>query len=128
MEVWQPRSYRNIHSDRQEGWRWAARAQRTHSKAMAGGPEWARWQLVDRQSHICIWITEKNKWGATQSTQPRALAQGNKASNPLTEKTCEGCVSGRNSQFHRRVCWRDPQSPRMYTKPPTQESAPEGPN
>ena len=33
----------------------------------------------------------------------------------------------RNSQPHRRVHGRDPQGPRMYTKPPTRESAPEGP-
>ena len=34
----------------------------------------------------------------------------------------------RNSQPHRRVCWRDLQGPRMYTSLPTRESAPEGPN
>ena len=44
-------------------------------------------------------------------------------------KTCGGWGStGRDSQPHRRVHWRDPYSPRMYTNPPTHESAPEGPN
>ena len=60
--------------------------------------------------------------------QPRVLAPGNKASKSLTEKTCGNCSSRRNSQPHRRVCWRDPQGPSMNMNPPTQESAPEGPN
>ena len=54
--------------------------------------------------------------------------QGNKASKPLTEKTCGGCSGGSNSQPHKRVYWRDPWGPRMYINLPTQESAPEGPN
>ena len=60
--------------------------------------------------------------------QPRVPVWGNKASKTLTEKTCGGWGSRRNSQPHRRVHWRDPQGPKMYTNPPTQESAPEGPN
>ena len=43
--------------------------------------------------------------------------------------TCGDWSSRRNwQQSHRKVCWRDPQGPRMYTNPPIQESAPEGPN
>ena len=34
----------------------------------------------------------------------------------------------RNYQPHWRVHWRDPQGPRTYKNPPTQESVPEGPN
>ena len=61
--------------------------------------------------------------------KPRVPAQGNKASKPLTENTCGGWgSSGKNSQTHRRVHWRDPQGSRMYTIPPTRGSAPEGPN
>ena len=60
--------------------------------------------------------------------QHRVPAWETKASKPLAVKTCGSCSGGRNSQFHRRVCRRDPQGPRMYTSPPTQESAPEGPN
>ena len=56
--------------------------------------------------------------------EPRVPVQGNKASKPLTEKFCGGCGSGRNSQLHGTVCWREPQGPRMYTNPPTWESAP----
>ena len=51
-----------------------------------------------------------------------------KASKPMTVKTCVDCGSRRNSQPHRRVRWRDPQGPRMYTNAPTRESAPEEPN
>ena len=43
-------------------------------------------------------------------------------------KTHGSCSSGKNSQSHRRVHWRDPQGPRTYRKPPTGESAPERPN
>ena len=60
--------------------------------------------------------------------QPRVPLQEKKASNHQVVKTCGSCSSRRNSQPHRRVCWRDPQGLRMYTNPPTQESAPEGPN
>ena len=60
--------------------------------------------------------------------QTRVPVWGNKASKPLTEKTCGDCSNRRNSQPHRRVHWRDPQGPRMYTNPHTWESAPEGPN
>ena len=69
-----------------------------------------------------------DKLGARQTAQPRVPARGNKASKPLTEKIC-GCWGGRiSSQPQRRVHWREPQGPRTHTKPPTQESAPEGPN
>ena len=70
----------------------------------------------------------RRNWGVRQTVQPRVPVWGRKASKPLTIKTCGGCGSRRNSQSHRRVCWRDPQGPRMYTNPPTWESAPEGPN
>ena len=36
--------------------------------------------------------------------------------------------SRRDSQPHRRGCWRDPQGPKACTSPPTREPAPEGPN
>ena len=63
-----------------------------------------------------------------QSEQSTVPAQGNKASKPLTEKTCGGRGSGRNSQPLRRDHWRDPLDPRTYTSPPTWESATEGAN
>ena len=71
--------------------------------------------------------TGRNNWGARQTVQLRVPACGNKASKPLAVKTCGGCGSGRNSQPHRRVHWRDPQGPRTYTNSSTQESASEGP-
>ena len=86
-----------------------------------------RWQLADWVvSHLCVnKLGGKN--GEWDTLQPRVPVWGKKASKPLTEKTCEGCGSRRNSQPYRRVCWRDPQGPRTYTNPRTQESAPEGP-
>ena len=72
--------------------------------------------------------TGRNNWGARQTVQPRVPVQEKKASKPLAVITCGGFSSGRNSQPHRRVHWRDPQGPRMYPKPPTWESTPEGPN
>ena len=48
---------------------------------------------------------------------------------PLSENTRGGWGgSRRDSQSHRRGHWRDPQGPRTYMKPPTQESAPQWPN
>ena len=55
-------------------------------------------------------------------------SMGKKDSKPLAVKTCGGCSGGKNSQTHRRVHWSVPCDPRMYTSPPTWESAPEGPN
>ena len=47
---------------------------------------------------------------------------------PLTENTCGGLQLWEKLPLHREGRWRDPQGPRMYTKPPTGELAPEGPN
>ena len=59
----------------------------------------------------------------TQCNPVSALKK--KASKPLGVKILGGRGCRRNSQPHRRVHWRDP---RLYTKPPTQESSPEGAN
>ena len=103
--------------------------ERTQGKA--GGPgQMRKWladrvkqQLVDWGPHICMQIN----WVEQMGSETDLPTQGSSL-KPLTEKTYGGCGSGRNSQPHRRVCWRDRQGPRMYTNPPTQESAPEGPN
>ena len=63
-----------------------------------------------------------------QTMRPKVPVWETKASKSLAVNTCEGCGGGRNSQPHRRVHWRDQQGPRMYTNPPTLESAPEGLN
>ena len=57
------------------------------------------------------------------------MAQMTERFKPLIENAL-GAWGGsrRDSQPHRKVHWRDPQGPRMYTNPPTQEAAPEGPN
>ena len=105
-----------------------SRAERTYSKAAAGGPGQARRCIVE-------WVVPyscADNSGGTNGEQyrpwnPGLQHWGNKALKPLTENTCGGWgSSGRNSQTHRTVCWRDPQVPRMYTNPLTQESAPEG--
>ena len=95
-----------------------------HGKAVAWGL--GMWGGTWR-SHISMWINQKNNCGGRQTTQPKVPGRGKKASKLLAVKTYENC-GGRNSQPHRRVHWRDPQGPRTYTKPPTQESAPEGLN
>ena len=107
-----------------------------HSFRLIGGAEMGSQGKEDKQqgsggwwSHIHVLITRRNNWGVRQTTQPRVPAWGKKkASKPLTVKFCGGCGGGRNSQPHGRAHWRDPQGPRMYTNPPTWESAPEGPN
>ena len=97
-------------------------------KAALGGPgEMVNFGRADPCSHT-------DKPGGTTGEPDRPSnrgfqPRGNKASRPLTENTCGGCgSSGRNSQPHGRVRWRDPQDPRTYTNPPPWESAPEGPN
>ena len=101
--------------DGQWGWRGLEARQWLEDRA-GWGSSWR-----SRQSHICMQINWKNKWGLRQTTQPRVPLQGNKASKPLIENIGGGWGgSGRNSQPHRRVHWRDPQGPRMYTSPPTQ--------
>ena len=73
-----------------------------------------------------------DKQGGTTGERDRLCNPGfqhrkKEASKPLAVKTHGGCSSRRNSQPQQRACWRDQQGPRMYTNPPTQESAPEGP-
>ena len=65
--------------------------------------------------------------GMRQPAQPRVPVLEKKASKPLAIKVFGGCSGGRNSQPHRRDEWRDLQGHRMYTNPPTWESAPNGP-
>ena len=106
-----------------------SRAERTHRKAVAGGLGWARRWIADwAVPHL-----PADKPGGTTGDRDKPRNPGFqcreiKPQKPLTEKTCGGSGGGRNSQSHRRVRWRDPQGPRMYTSPPTRESAPEGPN
>ena len=59
-----------------------------------------------------------------QAGQSRVPAWRNKASKPL-KKPVRGEVKLPASQ---ESYWRDPQGPRMYTNPPTQEAVPERPN
>ena len=109
MEVWQPRSYRrNIHPDYKEGQTQAAWAERTRSKVGTGGLGWP---------HIYVQITGRNDWGASETSQSRVSAQEKEASKPLAVETCGGCDSGRNSQPHRRVHWKDPHLEHTQTHP-----------
>ena len=84
------------------------------------------WQT--KWSHICMHVNQEEQLGSETDCKPRVPAPGNKASKPQAVKTRGNLGSGRNSQPHRRVCWRDPQGPRMYTSPHTWELAPERPN
>ena len=102
-----------------------------HSSRLVGGVErtcgkvdgwWTGW------SHICRQINLEEQLGSVTDCSIKGYSAGNEDSKPLTEKICEDCSGGINSQPHRRVRWRDPQGPRMYTNPSTQESAPEKPN
>ena len=94
-----------------------SQAERTCGKAAAGRPRevadcgagWSRLQLAGKEQladpsrqwlvdtvvpHSCTdkpggTKGERNKGGAKQTTQPRVPARGNKASKPVTEKSCE---------------------------------------
>ena len=83
------------------------------------------WQT--RRSHIYVQINLEKQLGSETDLATQGSSMEKKSSKPLAVKTCGDCGQ-ENSQSHRRVCWRDPQGRRMYTKPPTQEAAPEGPN
>ena len=51
--------------------------------------------------------------GARQTLKPGVSARATKDSKPqCEEKICGDCGDRRNSQPHRRVCWRDPQGPK----------------
>ena len=91
--------------------------------AVAGGPVGG-----PGKSHICVRINQEENWGARLTSQPKVPAWETKASKSLAIKTCGSCGSGRSSKPHKTVCWRDPQGLRMYTNPPTQDSASEGSN
>ena len=76
-------------------------------------------------SHIHVQMSPEEQLRNKTNHTTRVLAQENKASKTLAVKTCGACGGGRNSQSHRRVGWRGSWDPRIYTSPPTQESAPE---
>ena len=54
-------------------------------KVVAGGPGWARQQLTNGRSHICIQINWEGQLGSETDHETRVPVWGNK---PLTEKTC----------------------------------------
>ena len=103
-----------------------SQAERTQGKAAAGGPSkvadcgggWAKLQLAG----------EAAAGGPGDRPHNPGLQHEEKRNKTSKYKTCGGCGSRRHSKPHKRVCWRYPQGPRTYTKPPTWESAPEGPN
>ena len=104
--------------------------ERTCNKVAAGEQEWARQQLVEQavpHVHMDKLGGTNGEWDIPHNPVWVPVWESN-ASKPLAVKTCGGCGDGRNSQPHRRVCWKDPQGPRTYTNPLTWESAPEGPN
>ena len=94
--------------------------ERTHGKAASS------WWTG--QSHICVQTNQEEQLGSKTDCTTQGSSAGKLSLKPLKVKTCGGWGGGRNSQPHKRVRWRDPQGTRAYTKPPTQESAPEGPS
>ena len=76
----------------------AARVERTHSKLWAGGHGWAGggWQIrqgngwQSGQFPICILIKWEEQLGSETKHATHGSSAGNKASKPLTEKTCGG--------------------------------------
>ena len=80
------------------------RAVRTHDKAVAGRPEWAKQWLVDWGfPHLHVGELGGTTWEHDRP-QPRVPVWGTKALMPLAIKSCRVCGGRRNSQPHRRVC------------------------
>ena len=114
-----------------------SRVERTRDKAVVGGPGRAKWQLVDPERwqlmELAVPHSHADRPGGTTGEEDRprnpGLQWGEKKPQISDWKhPGDWGSSGRNSQPHRRVRWRDPQGPRTCTSPPTQETAPEGPN
>ena len=77
---------------------------------------------------MCVWVNWKEQMGSEKDHKTQGSSAGTASLKTSDYKNCGGYSSGRNFQPHRRVHWRDPKGLRKYTKPPTQESAPEGLN
>ena len=89
-------------------------------------PQGSGWQT--RWSHICVQINLEEQRGS--ETYHATLGLQRREIKPQTTnwKPLGGWSSSRrNSQPRRTVHWREPQGPRMYTNPPTSESAPQSP-
>ena len=136
---------------------WAERTRGKAEVGGPGQARWwladpARQQTVEWGRQVCSWparsswkILRGRSWWTWQSHIHTQIYQeeqrGSKIDRPTPGLQCRKIKpqtsdwkplggwgsSGRNSQTHRRVHWRDPQGPRTYTNPPTWESAPEGP-
>ena len=75
------------------------------------------------------WIGQEEQLGKRDRLwDPGFQHRETKDSKPLAVKICGGCGGERNSQPHRRVHWRNPWAPRMYTNPRTWEPPQKGPN
>ena len=66
--------------------------------------------------------------GLATARKTQGPSVGKLSLKPLAENTCGGWGGSRKkSQPHRRIPWRDPQGPRMYTNPPTWNQHQKGP-
>ena len=102
-------------------------AERIHGKAAAGGSSEAadcgvgqvRRQLVGSARR---WMVEQVVPYSHADKPGETTGKQEGLHNPWLQhgeiNTGGGCSARRNSRPHRRVCWRDPQGPRMYTNPP----------
>ena len=93
-----------------------SQAERTCGKVEAGG-------LPPCHTFVCRY-TERNNWGKRQTAQPRVPSQGKRKLQNLWRLQKWEKSPSLKGEF----IGRDRQGPRTYTNPPTQESAPEGPN
>ena len=69
------------------------------------------------------WVERTNSKAVNCTGQAELADWETKHLKPLAVKFCGGCGGGRNSQSYKRVPWRGPLDPRMYTTPSTWESA-----
>ena len=109
-----------------------------HSSRLIGGVEMGSYGREDswqggvwqtRQTHICAWINPEERLGRETDWATQGSITGKQSLKTFNrKKICGDWGSRRNSWPHRRVWWRDPQGPRIYTNPPTWESAQEEPN
>ena len=79
---------------------------------MGSQDSWQGGDWWSGRSHISGQVSQEEQLGSETDLATQGSSM-EKASKPLTEKTCGGWSSKRNSQRHRRVHWRDPQGPRM---------------
>ena len=96
------------------------------SQGGENAPQGGSWKT--RQSHICEETNQEELLGSQTDYATQGSSTVKEVSRPLAEKNLWGLRWQEKLPASQEFAEETHKVPRTYTKPPTRESAPEGPN